>query len=322
MSRKRPSARPLFKDICKAFTGFSKLLGTYSFILNEVAWGEHTIRLRTKHKVEVGQYITTMSKLSSSLGKDHRWVRRDLAVLQKMGIITLEERGKHCLVITNTNQVTMTAKQASAETAPVVHKGNERRKKKVPDPDCSLNEHGVYPKFEPQNEGFTPDSIRGLPQIGDFPSLYEKKRLRIIINKKSPMITDKKNSDQRWLQFGQRWHEYAKGTIKTKPYPYWNDKYFANALKKVSATTGQTIEELESVLEFLIADEGPYWKPTGTEPISLLNISSNKKRKIDNILNAIERAKNGGVKNGLPRIDYSADNGKFANCNDARPWDF
>ncbi len=122
------------------------------------------------------------------------------------------------------------------------------------------------------------------------------------------------------FSLGQAWHEYAKANLKTKPYPSWNDGYFTEALMKVMKSTGTSIQGMNEILTFLKGDE--FWKPNGISPASLLNISkTNQKRKIDNILDAMDRAKKGGIRyERLKAVDLSADNGKFANCNDNQPW--
>ena len=150
-SRARPSARPLFKDIYVQFNGHADLLGLYSVILAEVAYGEYTVPLRKKQKALPSEFITTLSRLVTLLGKDKRRIKRELAVLVEMGVIAVEDRGKHCLVITNTNTSKKSAEESSAN----------------------------IPKARQTNSGKCHDSDKRIvanATIREFPSLLDKKK--------------------------------------------------------------------------------------------------------------------------------------------------
>ncbi len=181
--RKRPSARPFYKDIGENFIGYAELAGIYNLILLKVAWGSHTTKLRKYHDTESSQFITTLDELKILFGKDGRQIKRSLSILEYMGAITIERRSKHCLVISNTNECHKTAKEAD-EIVP-----NARffinKVGKCPDSrfieswQMPILKVGKCPDSIPTEMGKCPDSNTpkwAIAQIHDFPSLYEKKK--------------------------------------------------------------------------------------------------------------------------------------------------
>ena len=174
--KKRPSARPLYKDIYNQFIGDSDLLGIYSFILGQVAWGDHNVSLRRKFKVEPEQYFTTLSRLQDLLGKDKRRIKRELAVLIEMGVITVEERGKHCIVITNTN----TYVKSVGEASELIPKARSTKSGKCHDSIVANTtiQKRQMPPFEDSESGKCHDSTNrkvANATIRPDPSLLEKK---------------------------------------------------------------------------------------------------------------------------------------------------
>lgn len=134
-----------------------------------------------------------------------------------------------------------------------------------------------------------------------------------------PKKKERPPMDQESIDLGKKWHAYARSNTKTKPYSSWSDESFAQELINLKFKTGLTAAYLTQVLEFLEKDD--FWRPNGLSPKNLSTISKNGKRKIDNIIDAMERAKKQTwSRYGSPKVDFSADNGKFKNDNDDRPW--
>lgn len=161
------------KNIIQEFKGNYALLGIYTMILGEVSWGSHIVSLRKKQPVEPNELVTTLSRLVELLGMDKRRVKRELAVLSEMGALLVEERSKHCLVITNTKRVTKNALMAASEipTARSVKSGKC--------PQAGKNEKWQMPLLDETKGGkchYSEKQKVANATIRTPPSLLEKKK--------------------------------------------------------------------------------------------------------------------------------------------------
>ncbi len=181
VQKKRPSARPFYKDIAESFIGYSDLAGIYSLILLKVAWGSHTTKLRKYHDTEAGQLVTTIAGLRKLFGKDDRPIKRSLSILERMGVISIERRSKQCLVITSTNKCAKTAQEAAAEIPNVrvfSNDGNCHDSQITQTWQLPRSNDGNCHDSGTSNDGNCHDSNNPnvvIATIRPFPSLYEKK---------------------------------------------------------------------------------------------------------------------------------------------------
>jgi hypothetical protein len=111
---KKPGFSKLLNDVVPFFRGHSDLLGLYSFILHETAWGVFpTSKFRKKITMQPGEFITSLTNLRKMAGVHLYNIHYQLSVLQEMGVIQSEKIGKTLIKIVPTNSAKMHAEDAT-----------------------------------------------------------------------------------------------------------------------------------------------------------------------------------------------------------------
>jgi predicted transcriptional regulator len=252
MSDKRPSARPLYKDIYAKFVGHTDLLGFYSMILAEVCWGDFIVHSKRKSQAaKEGEFITNMTNLTKMTNKNHRTIKRYIAILVEMGLITFEERGKQTLVITHMNIAIKTAEEAS-KLYP-----KERRDKKKD------NENGPRTKLKVDNGPDSKSRKWSTDQIGAIPSSIVKEEFL-----KEELLKEDRDqgvvlADLKFIEANEILEAYKKRFIL-------NVNHIERFIEKYKESN-KTKEELLEGIEILYANT--ILRSTTTSPMRLFELN-------------------------------------------------
>jgi hypothetical protein len=100
---------------------------------------------------------------------------------------------------------------------------------------------------------------------------------------KKPKKSSAQQIDPSWLELGSKWLNFSSSIMPngTSQYKDWNTESFAKQIRKVAEHLGRDAAFMELVLEFIRKDD--FWRANAISPGTLMKISKNGMRKIDNI---------------------------------------
>ena len=131
----------------------------------------------------------------------------------------------------------------------------------------------------------------------------ERKQKNLSTPARLPSVAGRVSYTSADLELAKKWYEFAVKEMKwRKPPPSWSEEQFAASINRIQKVMKKiSLDMLWGIFDFIQKD--PFWRMNVLSPNSLLNNSSDGKKKIDNIMLKIK----GGFNTKIDQMEESID---------------